>query len=85
LIINEQTPEILRLLRNQIRIGTVSVIILDDGMCRMDTGSNTTNWLTARAGRTRSWNAPSVGEQVLVLCLGGELDTGVVLPGVFSN
>ena len=86
--INESISEILRLLRNLIRIGTVSAINLDDGLCRVDTGSNTTNWLhwlTARAGRTRSWNAPSVGEQVLVLCLGGELDTGFVLPGVFSD
>ncbi|WP_338560687.1 phage baseplate assembly protein V [Erwinia sp. E_sp_B04_7] len=85
---NSQIPEILRLLRNLIRIGTVSAINLEDGLCRVDTGSNTTNWLhwlTARAGRTRSWNAPSVGEQVLVLCLGGELDTGFVLPGVFSD
>ncbi len=84
----EQIPEILRLLRNLIRIGTVSAVNLEDGLCRVDTGNNTTNWLhwlTARAGRTRSWNAPSVGEQVLVLCLGGELDTGFILPGVFSD
>jgi len=26
-----------------------------------------------------------VGEQVLVLCLGGELDTGFVMPGIFSD
>lgn len=85
---NEQLYEILRLLRNLIRIGTVSAVKLDDGLCRVDTGNNTTgwlHWLTARAGKTRSWNAPSVGEQVLVLCLGGELDTGFVLPGIFSD
>jgi len=85
---NEQLSEILRLLRNLIRIGTVSAVKLDDGLCRVDTGNNTTgwlHWLTARAGKTRSWNAPSVGEQVLVLCLGGELDTGFVLPGIFSD
>lgn len=85
---NEQLSEILRLLRNLIRIGTVSAVNLDDGLCRVDTGNNTTDWLhwlTARAGRSRSWSAPSVGEQVLVLCLGGELDTGFVLPGVFSD
>lgn len=84
----EQITEILRLLRNLIRIGTVSAVRLDDGLCRVDTGNNTTgwlHWLTARAGKTRSWNAPSVGEQVLVLCLGGELDTGFVLPGIFSD
>lgn len=85
---NEQISEILRLLRNLIRIGTVSEVNLDDALCRVDTGQNTTgwlHWLTARAGKTRAWNAPSVGEQVLILCLGGELDTGFVLPGIFSD
>lgn len=85
---NEQISEILRLLRNLIRIGTVSEVNLDDALCRVDTGQNTTgwlHWLTARAGKTRTWNAPSVGEQVLILCLGGELDTGFVLPGIFSD
>lgn len=85
---NEQLSEVLRLLRNLIRIGTVSDVNLDYGLCRVDTGNNTTgwlHWLSARAGKTRSWNAPSVGEQVLILCLGGELDTGFVLPGIFSD
>ena len=85
---NEQISEILRLLRNLIRIGTVSEVNLSDGKCRVDTGKKTTgwlHWLSARAGKTRSWNAPSVGEQVLILCLGGELDTGFVLPGIFSD
>lgn len=85
---NESFYEMQRLLRNLIRIGTVSAVNLNDGLCRVDTGNNTTNWLhwlSARAGKTRSWNAPSVGEQVLVLCLGGELDTGFVMPGIFSD
>ncbi|WP_033755177.1 phage baseplate assembly protein V [Pantoea sp. NGS-ED-1003] len=85
---NEKINEIQRLLRNLIRIGTVSAVNLTDGLCRVDTGNNTTNWLhwlSARAGKTRSWNAPSVGEQVIVLCLGGELDTGFVMPGIFSD
>ena len=65
---NEQLSEILRLMRNLIRIGTVSAVKLDDWLCRVDTGNNTTgwlHWLSARAGKTRSWNAPSLGEQVL--------------------
>lgn len=85
---NEQLTEIMRLLRNLIRIGIVSAVNLEGGLCRVDTGKNTTgwlHWLSARAGKTRSWNAPSVGEQVLVLCLGGELDTGFVMPGIFSD
>ncbi|CAI2070500.1 Phage P2 baseplate assembly protein gpV [Serratia quinivorans] len=80
--------DILRLLRNLIRIGTVNAVDLKRGLCRVDTGGNLTdwlNWLTCRAGRTRVWWAPSEGEQVLVLALGGELDTAFVLPGIFSD
>ncbi len=80
--------DILRLLRNLIRIGTVNAVDLESGLCRVDTAGNLTdwlNWLTCRAGRTRVWWAPSEGEQVLVLALGGELDTAFVLPGVFSD
>ncbi|HEI6852731.1 TPA: phage baseplate assembly protein V [Yersinia enterocolitica] len=83
-----QITEILRLLRNLIRIGTVAEVDLDQALCRVATGDNTTgwlNWLTARAGQSRSWWAPSVGEQVLILSLGGELDTAFVLPGIFSD
>ncbi|ENR8312285.1 phage baseplate assembly protein V, partial [Yersinia enterocolitica] len=80
--------EILRLLRNLIRIGTVAEVDLDQALCRVATGDNITgwlNWLTLRAGQSRSWWAPSEGEQVLILSLGGELDTAFVLPGIFSD
>ncbi len=83
-----QLTEILRLLRNLIRIGTVAEVDLDQALCRVATGDNTTgwlNWLTLRAGQSRSWWAPSEGEQVLILSLGGELDTAFVLSGVFSD
>ncbi|EKN6417059.1 phage baseplate assembly protein V [Yersinia mollaretii] len=83
-----QITEILRLLRNLIRIGTVAEVDLDNALCRVATGDNTTgwlNWLTLRAGQSRSWWAPSLGEQVLILSLGGELDTAFVLPGIFSD
>lgn len=85
---NVKIPEILRLLRNLIRIGTVTDVNLDAGLCRVLTGGNTTtwlHWLTGSAGRVRAWHAPSVGEQVLILSLGGELDTAFILPGVFSD
>lgn len=46
---------------------------------------NTINWLSTDADKTRSWNAPSVGEQVLVLCLGDEIDTGFMLSDILSD
>ncbi len=80
--------DIPRLLRNLIRIGTIAEVDLEAATCRVNTGGNVTDWLhwlTARAGRSRSWWAPSIGEQVLLFCLGGELDTAFVMPAVFSD
>jgi len=77
-----------RLLRNLIRIGTVAEVDLAAGTCRVNTGGNLTDWLhwlAPRAGRARVWWSPSVGEQVLLLSLGGELDTAFVVPGIFSD
>ncbi|GLR09070.1 baseplate assembly protein [Mixta theicola] len=85
---SENIAEILRLLRNLIRIGTVTAVDLDGGLCRVQTGANETdwlNWLTSSAGRVKRWHAPSEGEQVLILSLGGELDSAFVLPGIFSD
>lgn len=80
--------DVLRLLRNMIRTGVIVEIDLDEGRCRVQTGGIITDWLqwlTTRAGSSRTWWAPSVGEQVLLLAVGGELDTAFVLPGIFSD
>lgn len=81
------SAEIRRLIKNLIRIGIVTDVNAKKG-CRVQIGSLETdwlNWITLRAGRTRTMNAPSVGEQVLILALGGELTTAFVLTGIFSN
>ncbi|WP_196087840.1 phage baseplate assembly protein V [Enterobacter ludwigii] len=85
---NTQLNEVMRILRNLIRTGIVTDVDHDEGLCRVQTGGIETtwlNWLTCRAGRSRVWWAPSVGEQVLLLAVGGELDTAFVLPGIFSD
>ncbi|HAM5221416.1 TPA: phage baseplate assembly protein V [Escherichia coli] len=77
-----------RALRNMIRTGLVVETDLNAGRCRVQTGGMCTDWLqwlTHRAGRSRTWWAPSVGEQVLILAVGGELDTAFVLPGIYSG
>lgn len=81
------SAEIRRLIKNLIRIGIVTDVNAKKG-CRVQIGSLETdwlNWITLRAGSTRTMNAPSVGEQVLILALGGELTTAFVLTGIFSN
>ena len=83
-----QLNDMMRRVNNLVRIGKVSELDLANARCRVSTGDNVTAWLpwiTHRAGRTRSWWAPSVGEQVLLLSMGGELNTAFVLPAVFSD
>lgn len=85
---NKQITELYRLLTNMIRTGTILEVDLTRGMCRVQTGELQTtwlNWLTTRAGRSRTWWAPSVDEQVLLLSIGGDLTTAFVLPGIFSD
>lgn len=80
--------ELARAIRNLIRSGVVTEVDTVQGLCRVQSGGIQTawlNWLTNRAGRSRTWWAPSVGEQVLLLAIGGELDTAFVLPGIFSD
>lgn len=80
--------ELARALRNMVRTGIVVETDLSTGRCRVQTGGIVTDWLqwlTQRAGRARTWWAPSIGEQVLILAVGGELDTAFVLPGIFSD
>lgn len=80
--------ELARAIRNLIRSGVVTEVDTVQGLCRVQSGGIQTtwlNWLTTRAGRSRTWWAPSVGEQVLLLAIGGELDTAFVLPGIFSD
>jgi len=85
---NEQLTELLRLLRNLIRVGTIIAVDADKWLCRVGTGDLETNWLpwlTSRAGNARTWWMPSEGEQVLLLSIGGELTTAFVLPAIFSD
>nr|ELR5111150.1 phage baseplate assembly protein V [Providencia stuartii] len=81
------SADIRRLINNLIRVGIVTAVDAKKG-CRVQTGDLETdwlNWITLRAGQTRTMNAPSVGEQVIILSIGGELTTAFVLTGIFSN
>ena len=64
--------ELARAIRNMIRTGIVVETDLEAGRCRVQTGGIYTDWLqwlTHRAGRSRTWWAPSVGEQVMILAV----------------
>lgn len=80
--------DLLRRLDNLIRLGTVHSVDLAEARVRLTIGGLTTSWLpwlTHRAGTTRHWSAPTVGEQVIVLSPGGDLAAGVALSGIYSD
>ena len=82
--------ELFRLISNLIRIGTVFAVDVKTKPAKVrvasgDLQSNWLPWLELRAGTTRTWNPPTKGEQVLVLCPDGDPAGGVVLTGLNSE
>jgi len=82
-------PDLYRLLSNLIRLGTIAEVDHAAARCRVQSGDVLTAplpWLSARAGTSAvTWDAPSVGEQVVMLSADGDLCAAVVLTGVYSN
>lgn len=78
-----------------IRLGQVASVDLAAGLCTVrygdpdeEGGGATTppiRWLAFRAGSTRSWSPPSIGEQAIVLAPDGQLAGGVALLGIYSD
>lgn len=80
--------ELQRKLANIVRIGVVKEIDYEKAKVRVKIGEFITDWLpwvTARAGEDRSWFAPNIDEQVMVLSPMGELSLGVVLPAIYQQ
>lgn len=78
-----------RRLENIVRTGTVEAVDLKDPKAprvRVRDGELVTGWLpfgTSRAGATRTWSAPTKGEQVVMLSPSGELAAAVVICGLY--
>jgi len=85
---NFAIAELNRRLANIMRIGLVKEIDYKKARVRVKVGEFITDWLpwvTARAGRDRSWFSPDIDEQVMVLSPFGELSLGVVLAGIYQQ
>lgn len=83
-----------RLIENLIRLGTVAEVdhgSLQDkrpARVRVQSGDLLTGWLpwlTLRAGESREWDPPTLGEQVVIFSPSGQTTQGVVLCGLFSQ
>ncbi|WP_163372873.1 phage baseplate assembly protein V [Endozoicomonas acroporae] len=71
-----------------INVGRVADLDEQAARVRVEFGEILTDWLpwlTTRAGFDRSWWAPEVGEQVLILAPSGELAQAVVLPAIYRD
>jgi len=80
--------ELTRLLHNLIRLGTISEVDHAAARVRVQSGELLTDWLPwieGRAGTTRDWDPPTVGEQVVVFSPGGDPAAGVVLTGIYRQ
>lgn len=77
-----------RVIGNLAQLGTIESVDLAEATCRVRLGEIVTGdlpWIAPRAGSVRVWSPPSVGEQCLLLCPEGDLEGGVVVPGLFSD
>lgn len=80
--------ELSRRVENMIRFGTIAEVNHDARRVRVSSGELTTDWLKWRAGRagaTRTWDPPTLGEQVMVLSPSGVLENGIVVPSIYSD
>ncbi len=75
-------------LNNLLREGSISQVDHASARCRVRSGQVHTDlipWLTPAAGGVRVWAPPSVGEQVLLLCVDGDLANAIALRGLFCD
>ncbi|HEP1033987.1 TPA: phage baseplate assembly protein V [Enterobacter kobei] len=80
--------ELIRLLENILRVGVVIAVDEESWRVRVQSGELQTDWLrwnTTRAGAFSIWVPPSVGEQVLLGCIGGNPETAVIIGSLYSN
>ncbi len=76
------------LIGDVVRLGTIDSVDLAGATCRVRVGDLVTGdiaWLERRAGATRTWSPPSIGEQCVLICPDGDDLAGVALPGLFSD
>lgn len=77
-----------RLISDIVREATAESVDLAKDTCRFRTGDLVTSdapWPSSRSGATKRWPPPSAGEQGLFICPEGDIERGIVLPGLFSN
>lgn len=83
-----QAPELQRQLGDVARWGVVDSVDRTTARCIVRLGdllSPPMPWAAFRAGAVKVWSPLSVGEQVMVLCPGGQISAGLVIAGVYQD
>lgn len=77
-----------RVIANLIRIGVVTELDATNARLKVKAGGVESDWIpwaASRAGATRHWSAPRVGEQMLVLSPYGDMAQAVAMGGIFQT
>lgn len=77
-----------RLTGEVMRFGTIASVDRGNATCTVESGDIITGelpWVAQRAGAVRTWSAPSIGEQCLLLAPEGDLACGLVIVGLYSD
>lgn len=83
-----QATELQRQLGDVARWGVVDSVDRAAARCVVRLGdllSPPLPWAALRAGAVKVWSPLSVGEQVMVVCPGGQISAGLVIAGVFQD
>jgi phage baseplate assembly protein V len=80
------SDDTLRQLANLIRFGTVQTVA--GKRVQVKIGGLLTRplpWVSTRAGKTKTWSPPDIGEQVMVLSPNGDLGAAVAIGSLFCD
>ena len=81
-----QNPE--QLTGDVLRLGTIASVDHANATCTVESGDILTGelpWIAQRAGATRIWSPPTIGEQCLLLSPEGDIEAGIVMVGLYSD
>jgi len=77
-----------QLIGQAIQPGTIASVDHANATCTVEMGEIVTGeipWVAMRAGGTRYWSPPTIGEQCLVLAPEGDIENGLVILGLYSD
>ena len=80
--------ELERRLDNLIRFGIIAEVDHSSAKARVKSGEILTDFLpfvTLRAGTTKTWSPPTVGEQCIIFAVSGEFTTACILVGLYTQ